>query len=617
MAVSHKLLGQVSVAEGTELVVQIPAMDIGDYAVLYIGSLVSGIATPSGWTVTGPPLADDNNAGAVTYTYTFWKYAATAQLATSATVTFPQATNSLGYIKLHTGAANAAPQVFDNREEEFVAYWRTAAITTAAPLFMTSGTMLWNQREFASFRTEGTISVNQTIHYWETAFTYLSWIISDQNIVSASGGRAGANVFADPVSTVASGTRSLAIPAATQSVPTNTVSYWDGVTETPLTDKTFRYTDQGEHGFWYGGNTVSYWDGTREIPIDITPGLSTSPLAGVAFTAYGDSYGVVQSGGGVNYVAADLYVSQMAARLGATVTNRNVNSFMAMDVASSMNASDSGISWVPGSSQSIVVHVGGNDLKHYNSAAGLAGYKHSLSAIIGITRSASRSIASTASVTGSWSAIIAGSSGGARLTTTPGATLTFSFSGNNATLFLLAPRDGTGAALSYKVDGGMVQYATTLAQMAANPSVSGAYGVVPVHIRDIGQGEHTVVITHAGSGGQPLIVDSIGVWFADLQQAPYLLISGAQKPDATVLQQFMSPTPSKIEIQQFIDRFEAVLRDTATVPKVSQILVNAYSQTFWKRSNEAIFIDDGYHPNKAGHDILADIMYEGALRAFE
>lgn len=358
------------------------------------------------------------------------------------------------------------------------------------------------------------------------------------------------------------------------------------------------------------------------MSFDLTPTSLATALTGLTYMADGDSSGVVQAGGsgfGVDYTASQLWHAQLAAALGvASHTNRHVNSSMAMDVAYRWNSSGHASFWTPNAFEFVTVHIGGNDFKHWNSAAGLRGYEHNLNAIVALTRMASRAQASAGTSTGSWSNTgTSGTSGAARHTTAPGATRTLAWTGPDATLILLAYRDGSGSAFSYTVDDGPVQAGTTFAQAAQNPVITGTYGLVPVDLRGHGAGSHSVTITHTGTSGQPLVVDSLIVHATDPVDVPYLLLAPPPAVPAEALEvAFDPPRPDPEDLEVYAHRFATVQANWATDTKVSQFLPDAYNIGVWAQFDETMVIGDGYHFNLKGQTLQAEVLGDSAVRAF-
>jgi hypothetical protein len=417
------------------------------------------------------------------------------------------------------------------------------------------------------------------------------------------------------------GTSSGVAVTVDNSGPTNTIDYWDGTTDTPFdaSTLTFWYNDE-EYGFWYpvGApvNKLEYWDGTTEHDIDLSDAPTTSALDGLSYVAVGDSYGVVQTASGVDYTSADLFPQQLAAALGTTVTNRHVNSYMAMDVAYMLNNTSSGSKWVVGSFQMMTAHVGGNDLKLAGTATGLREYINGVEAIIALLRMSSRILASSATTGGTWSSVgSSGTSGGARSATVPNNTLTFSVTGTNCSVILLAPRDTTGCAYTITVDGGAPISGTTVGQADTNPVVSGNYGLVPIHLRNMGAGTHSVVVKHAGSSGNTLLVDSVAVWGSSM---PYLLIAASPWSEGYEIPDSGAPTLTKADIEIYRNALRDILVEHQDTGKIGLVLPDSYDKTYWApiAAGAPWLISDGMHPNKAGCDKLAEVWIGNARRVF-
>lgn len=708
MAIAYKTSSAFGNSTTTSLTVAVPALADGDYAVMWVFTLGSGLATPAGWTSTGAQLIDSQ-----ANLYTFWKYQVGAAAATNVVMSVPTG-GSFGKVGVYTGATNAAPVVLDNKQTSNVSYWPSAPITTSSTAFIASLGILYSARNFSSFTTSGTISATQTQRSWDTFAGTYRVPFTDAVVTSATGGTLRATLSG----TSTSDTRSVVIPEAggipvdttppavaitaplsgetmsgqytmvaqatddvgvtsveffagtfsigqathgsgntwslssdTNITPDGTydmhavakdaagnttesahitaiinntnppspsgLSVYRGGIETDLNANNLTYWDgTAERGFWYqadAANQVSYWDGSTEKVLNLIAADPDSVLDGATYAAYGDSYGVVQSQSGVNYTASDLFPQQLAAALGTTVTNRHVNSYMAMDVAYLMNNTSSSSKWVPGSFQFVTVHVGGNDSKLINDAAGLNEYRNGVQAVMGLLRMTTRVLATSATTSGTWSPVASsGTSGGAR-STSSAASLTFTATGD-CTVFLLANRDGTGATYSVTVDGGAPITGTTVGQAAQNPVVTGSYGLVPIHLHGLGAGSHSVVVTRTGGG--TLLVDSIGIWATDQSTVPRLLISAFPNAPTAFWTRAGVPVPSAAQILAYRNALRNALIEHAEVGRFAMVLPDSYDKMFFNHLNDPIFVSDGYHPNKAGCDILARIWIGNTRRSF-
>lgn len=260
MAVAYKGIGTVGSTTTTSLSVPVPAMAVGDYAVMSV--FCQGAATmPAGWSLAPGSPATDGPARM----HIYWRYAATAASATTEPLTVA-AGGGVGQVAVHTGAANTAPSFTSNAETTASSFMRTAALTITEPAHLTSFGLVYAGRTFNATTTEGTITVTQTVRDWGTVLGAITWSVTSLDVTSAAGGRARTN-FSGGTGT--SFVTTVAIPEEGDEPdppdPTHTISYYDGTIEIPLDDATVRYWDGStEHGFWYG-HTLSYWDGENEL----------------------------------------------------------------------------------------------------------------------------------------------------------------------------------------------------------------------------------------------------------------------------------------------------------------------------------------------------------------
>lgn len=619
MAVAFKASGALySTVSATVCPVPTPAYAVGDYAIAVVIAFAAGTVTPpAGWAEVDATWQE-----ASLYYHTFWKKITTAASAGTENFTMPSA-GALAKVSTFTGAGSTAPtRSVLNSGTTPVAYWSTPVISQTG--FYISNALLFSSRTPNGYSTTGTITVTTTVlnheqpsasgltgFRWDTATHDVTAVTSGQARVTVSG---GTTTYDDVL---------LRIPAGGIAPPveTNTLTFNQGGTELPALFSLWQ--DQEERGFWYpvGNpyNKLSYNDGGTERFFTVAAEPTTSAVDGADYVAYGDSYGVVQTAGGVDYTAADLFPAQLAAAIdAASYTNRHVNSYMAMDVAYMMNNSSSANRWLPTSFSFVTIHAGGNDLKLAGTAAGLNEYINGIQAIIGLLRMNNRIQASAGTSSGTWANVsTSGTSGAARSTTTPGATRTLNVSGNDATLFLLAARDGSGSAFTVKVDSGTPAAFTTVGQAAVNPVVSGNYGLVPVHLRNMGAGTHTVIVTHTGSSGQTLIVDSIVDWIP-VGDMPYILFAASPWSEGYEIAGGDIPTLDKADIMVYRNALRTILNQHPGTGKIGLVMPDSYDKTFWKPVAEGVdlLISDNMHPNKAGCDLLSQVWIGNTRRVF-
>lgn len=401
-----------------------------------------------------------------------------------------------------------------------------------------------------------------------------------------------------------------------------TLSYWNGTTEKVLGNSHLKFWDgQKEIGLCYG-RTLSYWDGNVETPISLPDNRpAITPWLGVSTVSYGDSSGVLQSGSGVDYTTSDLWPQLVAQGwtspgpspadyplgLNTTVTNRHAGSTTAQDMVTRMLSSTHAFKWVPASFQMVMVFVGGNDVGAlHNWDSGYAGYKNSMSTMLGLLRSSTR--VTTFTETGTWAANSSLMSGNARRSTEPGATISATFTGSNATVVLLALPDETGSPFTYSVDGGPEIAGTTVGKgHTALLSISAV--PVPIHLRGLSAGSHTIRVTHTGTSGQPLIMDCVAPWYATDTNIPWVFITPPPYSTSPGWTQYPSPFASNTDADRFRQGLREVMVEFQNESKIAVVMSDMADLKF-PPEDFSLRIGDGLHPNKAGHKVIASIMLE-------
>jgi hypothetical protein len=426
---------------------------------------------------------------------------------------------------------------------------------------------------------------------------------------------------------------------ASASNPTATLQYLDtDGTVTTFNNVNFRTWDPivgKEEGYFYG-RTASYWDGASDTPITLADARPAfDKWKGKRAVFYGDSSGVLQTTAGVDYVTADLWPQLVAAGFAtsssgdpsnaafvgglgistssASFANRHGNSFQAEDVAVRMLNTGSS-QWVPGSFDLVSVFVGGNNVgKNHDNEAGKLGYQNAWSSILGILRSASR--VTTSVDTGTWAAHTTLFSGNARTSSTYGSSRTFTFTGTAGTLQLIALTSGGGSPFSYQIDGGPVITGRTTKGQAATTLLNGAHCPVPVHIRGLSAGSHTIKVTHTGvTGTDQLIVDAFLPWQSSESAMPFVLAFPPFYSTTAGWNNYPTPKPDNGDVDEYRRLFLDVLRQFDYAGNIGAVLGDL-GDTLFPPTNATYRIADGLHPNKQGHKWIA-FMASEMLRLF-
>jgi hypothetical protein len=275
--------------------------------------------------------------------------------------------------------------------------------------------------------------------------------------------------------------------------------------------------------------------------------------------------------------------------------------------------------WTPGSYDIVSIFVGGNDVGYlHDFPAGEASYRNSLSAILGLLR-ANSSPVQTGTTTGTWSTPAVTGSGKAKVSTNPGDTFTYTFSGSNATFLALAATSGAGSNFTYQLDGGATVSKTTKAQsmIRANSRMSNSnVAPVPVHFRNLSSGSHTLKITHTGSAGDPLVVDSVLPWLTSEADMPFVLMvpPGLFSSETTGgAAGYPDPDPNNEDVYRFRSILDSVLAEFSFAGNVGVVSADLLDEKFPPTATN-LRIKDGLHPNLQGNKVIADVILESLAK---
>jgi hypothetical protein len=398
-----------------------------------------------------------------------------------------------------------------------------------------------------------------------------------------------------------------------------------GATPDQMDDREIRVFDgvSEEIGLDYG-NTLSYWDGSTETKIELPDANpSISPWLGRTYRADGDSSNVPQGNkgsNGIDYDSTEVWGRLVAGGwsgspsaadypngLGVTVSNKHANSSTYQDVLNRQLTIGTN-AWIPKSFQLQTIVAGGNDVgKLARSAAGRRGIAHSLRGLHQLHRIRER--ITTFAESGAWSASAWAGSGNSRVTTANGATLSAKFTGADATLFLMGQTSGAGSAFEVYVDGVLVQTGTTKDQYDV-ALLGGTYGAVPIMLRGYAsQSEHTVLVKHVGANGDPLVVDSLCPWLANEAEMPFVLIAPPAYSTPEGWSNYPAPYPTNATVDEVRVIFLNVAREFPFTKNIGYIKGDRINTAF-PPEDPNLRIGDGLHPNLQGMKNFASAVLE-------
>jgi lysophospholipase L1-like esterase len=352
------------------------------------------------------------------------------------------------------------------------------------------------------------------------------------------------------------------------------------------------------------GHRLTYWNGTQELPVRVdgfTEQANAYQYEGVDGIFLGDSIGDMP--GNVPISPGARYDQRLATRLKLfSRTNRHVNGDTVQDAA--LRAIGTSKPFAVPQYGLVVVVAGTNDVGfHHGQAAGLTGYSHGVRTIASLCRAASIiPSASATSVTGTWTTVTstAGSGGSYRGATAPGASMTFTFTGTDASVVLVGPSDGTGSAFQVSVDGAVKFTGTTINQALPTANFTTSVFPVCVLLRGLGSGSHTVVVTHTGASGNPLGVNALLPWGTAPAQ---LCILEPIKASTAGWANYPTPRPVDADVDPYRTRLAQVI---AEFPQGGSLIIATPDALEGKNATHAG--SDNLHPNDRGHSVLAQIL---------
>jgi len=314
-----------------------------------------------------------------------------------------------------------------------------------------------------------------------------------------------------------------------------------------------------------------------------------------------------------DYTAADLWIRRVGTALGGTVTNKGNGGRMRLDVVLALLTPGTS-AFVPGSADLVTQSAGGNDFgRAHATEVGRRAFKNQTSALLGIYRHKSKVLPGSQE-TGTWVQSEKQYSGKTRKTTTRGATQTIRFTGTGATLMMLGYTDlvtatsFAGSEFTWSLDGSAPVSRSTKRQGIIG-SDKAPHSVLPIHFRDLPDTEHTIVITHTGSAGDPLIVDSVFVWQKRVQDMPFVLMMPPAKTTARGALLYPEPRPTdaanEVIRQLQEDVFDEFGRD-GTFGGIPGTILDR-----WYPPLESQVLGDGLHPDNSGHLALKEAALEG------
>ncbi|WP_139344440.1 fibronectin type III domain-containing protein [Rathayibacter sp. VKM Ac-2630] len=358
--------------------------------------------------------------------------------------------------------------------------------------------------------------------------------------------------------------------------------------------------------------------GVPETPADAELRWKTA-IGDTEILNEGSSEGIVVADDAINtpdYTSYDLWTNQLARRLNTTSVNHHNGGRTRIDVALAMLTAGTS-AFKPNVHKLCIQAAGGNDVGHFwNTEVGKRGFKNATSMILGITRSKSKVLPGGAGETGTWTQSEKQYSGSTRKSIVPGSTQTITFTGVGATLAMLGYTDHDGGDLNgspytWSIDGSAPVARSTKSQGLTGTDKT-VNSVQPIHFMGLTPGTHTVVITHTGAAGDPLIVDSLHVWQDTVQQMPFTLMLPPAKATTGGLLLYPSPRPEMSAFDVFRDLQEEVFdefgRDGTFGGIKSTVIDRWYPPNVY-----GLRLQDMLHPNHAGHDRIFSAALEGLL----
>lgn len=234
---------------------------------------------------------------------------------------------------------------------------------------------------------------------------------------------------------------------------------------------------------------------------------SVARFDGVPLFVYGHSYTVTG-----RPEATEPWPTRCAARTLMPLQNHGVSNCFMRDVIAQIGGSIGGAAWVPLSRGLVVVEAVINDVRFSGATAlGLQFFANSLSCVLALLGSSVIVPYSDASIvkTGTWgtyaNTLSAAFGGSYNYTTTVGSSVTVTFEGDGATLFLIGTDDfGHGAQVVQVTGAGgsaILNMANVMPDDASSASPLGAlhYCMVPYSVRGLGAGSHSITFTKGGS----------------------------------------------------------------------------------------------------------------------
>ncbi|WP_181131541.1 hypothetical protein [Rathayibacter sp. AY2B5] len=314
-----------------------------------------------------------------------------------------------------------------------------------------------------------------------------------------------------------------------------------------------------------------------------------------------------------DYTVGQLWIRQVATALGCTVNNQGNGGRIRLDVVLD-NLTPGAGAFQPGSTSLVTQSAGGNDFpRAWATEVGRRGFKNQTSALLGIYRHKSR-VMPGLNETGTWGQSENQYSGKTRKSTVRGSTQTIRFTGTGATLFMLgytnlvAATAFAGSEFTWSLDGSAPVSRSTKRQGITGTDKA-KNSVLPIHFRDLEDTEHTVVITHTGSAGDPLIVDQLMVWQKRVQDMPFVLMLPPAKTTARGLLLYPSPRPPAGATEAFRqlqeDAFDEFGRDGTFGGIPGDVLDR------WYPPREDQVLGDGLHPDLSGHTAIKEAALEG------
>lgn len=321
---------------------------------------------------------------------------------------------------------------------------------------------------------------------------------------------------------------------------------------------------------------------------------------GIRYKAYGHSFG--QDASGHTWVGG-LFPSRLRDLMHADTTlyaNNHVGGDRMKDT--SQRALGTVAPWTSGDFGLVTLMGAINDIGFgHGDAQSVVGYQQGLRTFLSVVRSGSRAAGTFTGAGWTLGSGATGSSGGnIRYTTTAGNSWSATFTATDATVMLAGFYTAIGALYTVTVDGAAYTSGDSSFQAVdtANDFATD-YGPLPIQLRNLGPGSHTVVVTHNGGTGTrtlSLDVTPLLLWSTT---PPQTLIIKATLGTTAGYSVYTSP-PTDTDVITWNGYADGVV---AEFPADGSIAVADPIGDGWSKTT--MTATDGLHPNDRGQAFIA------------